>query len=82
MSSWCDHVLCDLLLALFVMISNMSECFKDRNKIQQNSFNLTSDNSEILIIWYLRVVLRCLFIPEKSFINEMGRSEQHVQKGL
>jgi len=61
MSSWYDHVLYNLSLALFVMMSNMSECFKDRNKIQQNSFNLTSDNPEILIIWYLRIIVpRCL----------------------
>ena len=74
-------VLWNLSLALFVMMSNMSECFKGRNNIQWNSFNLMSDNSEILIIWYLRrVVPRFLFVPEISFFNAMGRSQGHVQK--
>jgi hypothetical protein len=36
MSSWCDHVLYNLSLTLYVMMSNMIEWFKDGNKIQQN----------------------------------------------
>jgi hypothetical protein len=39
-----------------------------RAKIQHNSFNLMSDNPEILIIWHLRIVIRpevILFTSEK-----------------
>ena len=54
-------------------------------QIQQNSFNLTSSKSKILVIWHLkRVVPRptVLFLPEKSSINETGRSQEHIQNGL
>ena len=52
--------------------------------IQLNSFNLTSSNSEILIIWHLRVSQDWKFriLPEKCFVTETDRSLEHVQKGL
>jgi hypothetical protein len=44
-----------------------------------------SYNLEIWIIQQLRRVVprqEFSFLPEKSFINERGRSQGHVQKGL
>jgi len=52
--------------------------------MQHNSFN-PKDNSEILIIWHFRRVVtmpEVLLLPEKSVINETGRSQGHVPKGL
>jgi hypothetical protein len=48
-------------------------------EIQQNSFNLKSDNSEILIIWHVR---RLAPRPpgKKNFSSETGKSEGHVEK--
>jgi hypothetical protein len=55
-------------------------------RIQQNSFNLTSNSGEILLVWRLRrVVLRMevlLFTREKTSSSEMGRSQGHILKGL
>ena len=51
--------------------------------IQQNSFNLTSDNLEILIFGHIKnVVLKpeILFYQKEKFINERGRFQGHVQK--
>ena len=50
--------------------------------VQQNSVNPSSYDSEILIIWHLRRLvprLEILLFPEKSFVNETGRSQGHVQ---
>jgi hypothetical protein len=50
--------------------------------IHQNTVNPTPYDSEILIIWYLR---KADPRPEvldlyKSFLNERGRSQEHIQK--
>jgi hypothetical protein len=50
--------------------------------IHQNTVNPMPYDSEILIIWYLR---RAVPKPEvldlyKSFLNERGRPQEHVQK--
>jgi len=54
--------------------------------LDQNSFNLTSNNPETLIIQILRRVVprpgSFAFYQKKSFINETGRSYGHVQKGF
>jgi hypothetical protein len=53
--------------------------------IQQNSFNLTPDNTEILIIQHLRSIVpkpEVLLFTRKIFINKRNRSQGHVQKGL
>jgi hypothetical protein len=55
------------------------------NSNTQNSFNPISSNSEILIIQhFFRVFLRLkvCFLPEKSFINKMGSSQETCSKGL
>jgi hypothetical protein len=55
-------------------------------QIQQNSFNPTSDNSEITVISHLkRVVPRprvLLFYQGKSSISETGRSQGCIKNGL
>jgi hypothetical protein len=50
---------------------------------QQNSFNLISDNPEFLVVQHLRCIVarpEVLLFTRKSFINEAGRSQEHVQK--
>lgn len=54
-------------------------------KLQQNSFNLRPNNLEILITQHLRITipgLEVLLSPEQSFINETGRPQGHIKKGL
>ena len=51
--------------------------------VQQNSFNLTSDNSGILTIRYLRRVVprpEVFLFTIKSFINKTGSCHIHVPK--
>ena len=51
-------------------------------KLQQNTFNLISENSEIMVICHLRTAVQdqlFCFLPEKSFISETCRSHRHVQ---
>jgi hypothetical protein len=52
--------------------------------IQQNSFNVISIDSEILIIWYLRKVVQrpevLLFIKKKNIMNETGRARDMLNK--
>jgi len=53
--------------------------------IQQNSFNLTSDNLEILIFEGIKNVVpkpEVLFYQKEKFIKERGRFQGHVQNGL
>jgi len=48
--------------------------------VQKNSFNSTSNKSQILIVRHLRRI-----VPrpkERSCINETGRSQGHVQNSL
>jgi len=46
-------------------------------QIQQNSFNLLSENLEMLIYQHLKRVL-----PKKIFTPETGKTQRPVQKGL
>jgi hypothetical protein len=57
----------------------LTNCLQLLHHVQQNSFNLTSSKSEILII--RRVVPRLSFTSyqKKTFINETGRSQRCVQ---
>ena len=64
---------------LYFVVTLLSDC------ILQNLFNLTSDYSEILIMWHLRKVVPRLVVflfTRKSFINETGRLMGHVYKGF
>jgi hypothetical protein len=65
-------------LVLFVLEFHMYK--------QHTSFNLTSNNLEILIVRHLRTAIprpEILFVTrKKSFIDETGLSHRHVQKGL
>jgi hypothetical protein len=53
--------------------------------VQQNPFNSTSNSVKILIIQHLRRLVpraEVCFYQNKCFINETGRSQGCVQKGL
>jgi len=53
--------------------------------IQQNSFNLTSDNLEILIFEHIKNIVskpEVSFYQKEKFIKERGRFQGHVQNGL
>jgi hypothetical protein len=56
-----------------------------RTGIQNKTFNLKSDSSQLLTIWHLRGVvpsLKFCFLPENIFINETDRPQRHNQKDL
>jgi hypothetical protein len=58
-----NHYIYSFFRHISVSVGHLSKLL--RLHIQQNSFNPTSDNSEIQIIWHLRVVSRL----EISFVT-------------